>query len=385
MSGELRHLAARGWATAAILTAVFNVSCGSKNSPTGPSGSSLLVSAIAPGSGTTLGGTSVTITGASFANGATVTIGGTPATNVSVTSDTTLTAVTPQHASGAADVVVSSGGRTGTLRGGYTFSAPTQQTNQPPVIASITALGTRAHEPKSFADLDEAINVTATVTDDTTSPDQLDYQWSAPAGGFDGTGAAVRWHAPHTAGAVDLTLTVVEKYQGTDDSGLPVAKTNTTTRTIPIGVHDSAGEVADMANTFMLEFSQQNPGPSQIVRNFYDGCPGKNAENDDVTNNQKNFVIQSYKLDPAQVTIAFDGTCKYTDHGARNGDACAYVGATWHSFDKLTNRNETSQGTDQLNAIFDGTRWWLCNSDFFSPNGFTSTSTTLGLVPGGSR
>jgi len=159
-----------------------------------------------------------------------------------------------------------------------------------------------------------------------------------------------------------------------------VSKENRSTKTVTVGVHDSAGEVADMANTFMLEFSQQNPGPSQILRNFSDACSGKKAENDDITNNQKNFVIQSYRLDPATVTVSFSGTCKYTDHGTRSGDACAYVGATWKSFDKLTNRVETAQGTDQLNAIYDGSRWWLCNSDFFAPNSLTTMST--GMVPG---
>jgi IPT/TIG domain len=378
VSGQPRLSAARGAsATLLILTAFFAISCG-KN-PNGPS-NGLQVAGVSPGSGTTLGGTAVTITGSGFSGTATVTIGGAPATNVAITSDTTITALTPQHATGAADVSVSAGGKSGTLHNGYSYSAPSRQDNQPPVIAGITALGTRGHEPKNFADLDEVINVTAAVSDDTTSPDQLDYQWSAPAGGFDGTGAAVRWHAPHAAGSVDLTLTVVEKYQTTDDSGLPVSKENRTTQTVTIGVHDSAGEVGDMASTFMLEFSQQNPGPSQILRNFSDSCAGKKAENDDISNNQKNFVIQSYKLDPATVTVNFAGSCRYTDHGTRNGDACAYVGATWRSFDKLTNRVETAQGTDQLAAIFDGSRWWLCNSDFFAPNSLTTMST--GMVPG---
>lgn len=377
MSGQLRHWAARGASATLVLTAFFNLSCG-KN-PNGPSGG-LQVAGVTPGSGTTLGGTTISINGSGFSGSATVTIGGAAATSVTVASENTITALTPQHASGQADVVVTAGGKSGTLHNGYTFSAPAQSDNQAPVIASITALGTRPREPKNFADLDEAINVTASVTDDTTSPDQLDYQWSAPAGGFDGTGAAVVWHAPHSAGGVDITLTVVEKYQTTDASGLPVSKENRTTKTLTVGVHDSVGEVADMANTFMTEFSQQNPGPSQIVRNFNDGCTGKQAEIDDITNNQKNFVISSYKLDPATVTVSFGGTCKYTEHGGRTGDACAYVGATWRSFDKLTNRNETAQGTDQIDAIFDGSRWWLCNSDFFSSSSFTTT--TSGMAPG---
>jgi hypothetical protein len=378
VSGQPRQWAARGvWATALVVSVVFVASCG-KN-PNGPSGG-LQVASINPGSGTTLGGTAVTISGSGFGGTPSVTIGGAAASNVTLTSDNTITALTPQHISGLADVVVSAGGKTGTLKSGYSYAAPSRSDNAAPVINGITALGTRAREPKNFADFDEAINITASVSDDSTSPDQLDYQWNAPGGGFDGTGPAVRWHAPHAAGPVEITLTVVEKYQTTDDSGLPVSKENKTTSTVTVSVHDSAGEVADMANTFMQEFSQQNPGPSQIVRNFNGSCAGKSAEIDDITNNQKNFVIQSYKLDQASVTVSFGGTCKFDTHGARSGDACAYVGATWRSLNKQNNRVETAQGTDQIDAIFDGSRWWLCNSDFFSGNSFTATST--GMVPG---
>jgi hypothetical protein len=381
--GRWRHFAARGtYATALVLTTLFFTGCSHKGSPLTPSGGPQ-VTGVTPGAGTTVGGTTVTISGSGFAaGGATVTIGGAPATNVAVVSDTAITATTPQHVSGLADVVVSIGGKTVTLRSGYSYGAPARSENQLPVIAGITALGTRRGEPKAFADLDEEINVTATVTDDETPLDQLDYQWSAPAGGFNGTGATVRWRAPHDAGAFELTLTVVEKYQTTDNSGLPISKENRTTQTITVAVHDSAGEVADMANTFMEEFSRQSPSASQIVRNFHDGCSGKKAETDDVNNNQNRFIIQSYRLDPAQVTVAFGGTCKYTDHGARTGDACGYVGATWHSLNRNTNKTETATGTDQLNAIYDGGRWWLCNSDFFGKTTNPMTTSTSGLVPG---
>jgi len=379
----LRRLAAGGaYATALVLTTFFVTACDHKGSALAPSGGPA-VTGVTPGAGTTVGGTTVTISGSGFAaGGASVTIGGAPATNVAVVSDTAITATTPQHISGAADVAVSIGGKTTTLRSGYSYAAPSRSDNQAPVIAGITALGTRRSEPKSFADLDEEINVTATVTDEETSLDKLDYQWNAPVGGFNGTGGTVRWRAPHDAGNVELTLTVVEKYQTTDDAGLPISKENRTTRTITVSVHDSSGEVADMANTFMQEFSRQSPSASQIVRNFHDGCSGKKAETDDVNNNQNRYIIQNYRLDPAQVTVSFGGTCKYTDHGARTGDACGYVGATWHSMNRNTNKTETASGTDQLNAIFDSGRWWLCNSDFFGKTTNPMTTSTSGLVPG---
>ncbi|HKR62710.1 MAG TPA: IPT/TIG domain-containing protein [Thermoanaerobaculia bacterium] len=67
----------------------------------------LLVTKIAPTSGSA--GTLVTITGAGFSGGTglTVTFGGVVSTNVHVVNDRTLTAVAPTHAAGAVEVVVS--------------------------------------------------------------------------------------------------------------------------------------------------------------------------------------------------------------------------------------------------------------------------------------
>ena len=103
-----------------------------RSSPTQPT--TLTVSSITPASGTTLGGTRITITGSNFAAGATVTVGGVPATDVTVSGSTTLTAVTAQRMAGAADVVVTSGGKTGRLAAGFTYVAPAATTNTPPVI-----------------------------------------------------------------------------------------------------------------------------------------------------------------------------------------------------------------------------------------------------------
>ena len=52
------------------------------------------VSSVSPNSGSTPGGTTVTITGTNFAPGATVTFGSTAATNVVVVNSTTITATT---------------------------------------------------------------------------------------------------------------------------------------------------------------------------------------------------------------------------------------------------------------------------------------------------
>jgi hypothetical protein len=83
------------------------------------------VTSISPNTGSTAGGTSVTITGTNFVVGATVSIGGAPATNVTVSNSTSITAVTPAHSAGTVVVVVSNpDGQSGTLPGGFTYSAP---------------------------------------------------------------------------------------------------------------------------------------------------------------------------------------------------------------------------------------------------------------------
>ena len=82
------------------------------------------VSAISPTSGTTAGGTPVTITGTGFLAGATVSLGGTAATGVTVVSSTSITATTAAHAAGAVNVVVTNtDAQSGTLTNGYTYTA----------------------------------------------------------------------------------------------------------------------------------------------------------------------------------------------------------------------------------------------------------------------
>ena len=64
------------------------------------------VSSVCPNSGSTAGGTAVTITGTNFAAGATVTFGSAAATNVVVVNSTTITATTPAGSAGAVTVTV---------------------------------------------------------------------------------------------------------------------------------------------------------------------------------------------------------------------------------------------------------------------------------------
>jgi hypothetical protein len=86
------------------------------------------VLAIISSTGATTGGITVSIIGTEFDFGATVTIGGNSATSVVVVDINHITAVTPAHAAGVVDVVVTNPDTTtGTLTNGYTYAvvAPT--------------------------------------------------------------------------------------------------------------------------------------------------------------------------------------------------------------------------------------------------------------------
>ncbi|MGH9423699.1 MAG: IPT/TIG domain-containing protein [Thermoanaerobaculia bacterium] len=83
------------------------------------------ITSILPTSGSTGGGTVVTITGSGFVAGATVKFGGVSATNVSVDSATSITATAPAHAAGKVDVLVTNTDtKSGTLTQGFTYSLP---------------------------------------------------------------------------------------------------------------------------------------------------------------------------------------------------------------------------------------------------------------------
>lgn len=97
-----------------------------------------IVTSVAPGSGSTGGGTPVTISGSNFAFGATVSFGGTPATGVVVNSPTSITAVSPSKFAGTSSVTVTNADlQTSTMAGAFTYIAPSSV----PIVTRISATG----------------------------------------------------------------------------------------------------------------------------------------------------------------------------------------------------------------------------------------------------
>ncbi len=350
---------------AATLTflALLQACGGSPTTPT-PPGPSPTVTAVTPNSGSTLGGTSVTITGANFAAGASVTFGGAAASSAQVVSSTQITATTAQHAAGSVDVAVGVGAARGTLAGAFTYVAPSKTPNEPPTIQSLKAQGSRPDEPAQFADLNEEINVTAMVTDEESSPDDLTYEWSTDLGTFSGTGRTVKWRAPTAASTpakATLTLNVVERYQTTNDSGLPFTVENRVTKTSTVNVHDSEKEVGDMATEFLTNFSKSEVSVSTVMKDFTPSCSGTADERNDVEDNRDNFTITSYSIGAPNVTVDFDGRCSYR---SRSGDACSASRVQWNSVEKSSGDTGVAKGVDHVAAVYLSGRWWLCSSDF---------------------
>jgi hypothetical protein len=253
--------------------------------------------------------------------------------------------------------------------------------NNLPVIESITVQGTRAKEPPAFADVNEAVNVTAKVRDDETPVEQLQYQWSAPVGAFTGTGASVTWTAPaETQGedgvAVTITLKVIEKY---GQPGGPQSFQHDVTQTTSVSLHDSIEEVGDMARQFLIDFSDtNNKNADYIMRNFGRSCPNQSDvadERSDVINHFTNYSTVDYRIGPATVTVNFGGTCPFPSRPGKD-DACAAVPAFWDSIDVRNNRQGSVDGIDYLSASYStaDARWWLCSSTY---KGRTVSGATL--------
>ncbi len=120
---------------AAFTLTVLGLSCGG-SAPSGPSSqpppatvAPPTLSGVTPAIGATSGGLGVTITGTGFTAGATVSIGGAAATSVAVASATSITASTPPHAAGSADVVVTNpDGQSGRLAGAFNYETPGERT-----------------------------------------------------------------------------------------------------------------------------------------------------------------------------------------------------------------------------------------------------------------
>ena len=94
------------------------------------------ITSISPVTGSAAGGTTITITGTDFTGATAVTIGGVAASSFNVVNSTTITAVTPAHAAGAASVLVTTATGTNVANSLFTYAAAPTVTSISPTTGS---------------------------------------------------------------------------------------------------------------------------------------------------------------------------------------------------------------------------------------------------------
>ncbi len=188
---------------------------------------------MAPSSGPTAGGTSVTITGNGFTAGATATLGGAPLADIVVVDGTTMTATTPALPTGSYDLVVTVGSDQATLAGAF-------QAVDGPTLTSISP--TSGIAGQSFVTIAGTnFHVGMTVTLGGVPFDNLlvasDTQTTAlvplvPPGTYDvtvitSTGSAILPAAFTVVSASSLTVSTINPDQGPTAGGIGVTVSGT--------------------------------------------------------------------------------------------------------------------------------------------------------------
>jgi hypothetical protein len=143
------------------------------------------ISSISPASGGSTGGTVTTITGSGFLAGATVTFGGTAATNVTVTSGTSISATTPAVAAGAVSVVVTNtDAQSATLASGFTFvNSPTVTSISPATGLTTGGLSVTITGSNFLSGATVTLGGTAATSVSVTSSTQITAKTPAHAAG----------------------------------------------------------------------------------------------------------------------------------------------------------------------------------------------------------
>ena len=190
------------------------------------------VSSVSPNSGTTAGGTAVTITGTNFATGATVTFGTAAATNVAVVNSTTVAATTPAGSAGAVTVTVTVSGQSGSLASGFTYALAPTVTSVSPNSGS-TLGGTAVTITGTNFAAGATVTFGATAATSVVVVSSTSITTTTPAG---------------SAGAVTVTVTVGGQ-SGSLTSGFTYAVFPTVSSVSPIGGPTAGGTAVTITGT----------------------------------------------------------------------------------------------------------------------------------------
>src|SRR6185436_6527331 len=90
------------------------------------------------------------------------------------------------------------------------------------------------------------------------------------------------------------------------------ARENRVTAKATVHVNDSAREITDLATTFIDDFLHSERPPEFCVRNFSNGCPGKQEELNDIRTNRAGFVNNpsASSMGPGSITFYDTGSTK---------------------------------------------------------------------------
>jgi hypothetical protein len=156
------------------------------------------VGSINPTSGSTAGGTSVTITGTNLTGASAVTIGGNACTSVTVVSATSITCTTPAGSAGAASVLVTTAGGTSASGTSFTYS--------------VNANGACGSAQGQAASIAPSLNLCTTGTAGSVAAALGGYSWSCAGLG---SGAPASCTAPGATASGSTTSTTLELVSGT--------------------------------------------------------------------------------------------------------------------------------------------------------------------------
>ena len=232
-------------------------------------------------------------------------------------------------------------------------ASPRPVQNAAPVLTAITTSVLRA-------EVNQDVEVTASVMDMETPLDRLEFRWTATAGTIDGAGPHAVWRlagGAMTPRDVTIDLEVVERYADFNAAGVPVtSEHHVTGSAAPLRVHDSPAEIGRMALAFLVDaFGHSNVSPSACLVDFSDTCPGKAEELSDVEANRRTFVILDASARVASVT--FNPGMTYAD---------VVAPCTFHDRRLDNGQVGTTDGDCLLTAVYQSRRWWLCDSHFRS-------------------
>jgi len=234
--------------------------------------------------------------------------------------------------------------------------------NAAPVIQSITIAAA------SRTEVDTDVDVSAAVQDAETAVANLTFNWTANAGTFIGSGAAVKWRLPAgsapTPVDVLIRLEVVERYNTVSSTGATVTAEHRVTRdaNAAFRVHDSRAEISNITVRFLVDlFGNSAVSPEACLVDFWDGCGGKAAELSDIRTNRQLFVVLEASAQVQNITF----------RGADDADVAA--ACRWRDRVIANGSTGVSQGLCLLTAVYRANRWWLCESSVDKTGLFTRT------------